>query len=346
MRSIAVDRDGTIRPVEIPEPVASPYQAVIRSEAACICNATDTEIAEGRLAAVTRYPALLGHENVGTVFAVGARVTSYKPGDRVVGGLLLQPTDPAYGSGFGGFSDYVVADDYAAMTGDGVLREMPGDDTVCRIMRVVPPDIPVEAAAMLCIWREVLGSFTDMGILDARRLIVFGGGPVGQSFVRFAKLLGAEFVGLVDSHASRRALARRLGADDVFERNDPRLLRKYAREHGREIDAVIDAAGREEIVNAGLQIVRQAGTLCVYGLIGHRPATFDVRLAPRNWRLAMHQWPIRASEAAAQETLCGWIRTGQLDWRDFIQARFPVAETAEALTQVRARKVLKALLCF
>ena len=346
MLSIAVDRDGAIRPVTLPDPTPSPYQAVIRSEAACICNATDTEIVEGRLSAVSRYPALLGHENVGIVTAVGDCVTSFRPGDRVVGGLLLTPTDPAYGSGFGGFSQYVLADDYAAQTRDSVLDEHPGDDVVAKIMRVVSPEIPVEAAAMLCTWREVLGSFTDMGLLDAKRLLIFGGGPVGQSFVRFAKLLGMEFIGLVDSHESRRALAQKLGADEVFGRDDPRLLREYARETGREIDAVVDAIGREAILNTGLRIIRQGGAVCVYGLLEHRPATFDPRLAPRNWRLALHQWPVRESEAAAQETLCAWIRAGKLEWQDFIQGQFPVTEAQPAMEQVRARTILKALLRF
>lgn len=199
---------------------------------------------------------------------------------------------------------------------------------------------------MLCTWREVLGSFADMGIADAKRLIVFGGGPVGQSFVRFAKLLDKDFVGLVDSHESRRALASRLGADDVFAKDDVRLLRECARERGREIDAVVDAVGREEILNTGLRIVRQGGTIGVYGLIGRRPVAFDARLAPRNWRLAMHQWPVRESEAAAQERLCDWIRAGKLDWRDFLDGQFPVVRAAEAMEQVRTRKILKALLRF
>ncbi len=346
MLSIAVDRDGTIRAVDIPEPVPSPYQAVIRSEAACICNATDTEIVEGRLPQVSRYPALLGHENVGIVVAVGEQVVSYRPGDRVVGGLLLEPTDPAYGSGFGGFSEYVLADDYAALKQDGVLQEQPGDDVVCKIMRVVAPDIPIEAAAMLCTWREVLGSFSDMDILDAKRLMIFGGGPVGQSFVRFAKLLGMEFVGLVDSHENRRALAVTLGADAVFGKDDPRLLETYTREAGHEIDTVIDAVGRETIIQTGLRIIRQCGTICVYGLLGERQTTLDTRHAPRNWRLAMHQWPVRESEAAAQEILYDWIRAGTLRWQDFIQCQFPVAETQPAMEQVQTRKVLKALLRF
>ena len=346
MFSIAVERNGQIRMVEIPDPLPSPYQAVIKSEAACICNATDREIVDGNLPEVQRYPALLGHENVGVVVSVGNRVVSYQSGDRVVGGLLLTPTDPAYASGFGGFSQYVLADDYVAMKRDGVLDEKPGDDVVCSVMRVVPPDIPVEAAAMLCTWREVLGSFNDMRILDAKRLIVFGGGPVGQSFVRFAKLLGAEFVGLIDSHQSRRRLAATLGADEVFGRDDPRLLRQYAREAGQEIDAVIDAVGREEVLNAGLQIIRQSGAVCVYGLLGSRRATFDTRSAPRNWRLAMHQWPIRDSEAFAQEPLCDWIRAGALNWQNFIQGQFPIADTATAMEQVRSRKVLKVLLRF
>ena len=149
-------------------------------------------LSSASLEEVDKYPALLGHEGAGTVVNVGSKVRSYKIGDRVVGALLLESTDPSYGSGFGGFCEYVVAKDYPAMKEDGAINERPGEDIVYKIMKRVPQDIPVEAAALLCTWREVLGSFTDFGLGEVRRLLIFGGGPVGLSFVRFARLLGMD----------------------------------------------------------------------------------------------------------------------------------------------------------
>ena len=60
----------------------------------------------------------------------------------------------------------------------------------------------------------------------------------------------------------------------------------------------------------------------------------------------MHDVMVIPRMAAAQETLCDWIRAGTLRWQDFIHGQFPVNETAAAMEQVRSRKMLKAVLRF
>jgi threonine dehydrogenase-like Zn-dependent dehydrogenase len=344
MLAIAVDERGVLSMVTVPQPPAGDYDAVIRTEAACLCNATDLEIIERRLTYVTRYPALLGHESVGTVVAVGSRVRSYRAGDRVVGGLLLAPTDPAYGSAFGGFCEYTIAKDYAAMKADGAIDERPGDDIVFKVMRAVPQDIPVEAAVLLCTWREVLGSFADFRLNEVKRILVFGGGPVGLSFVKFAALTGFEYIGLVDSHEEKRALALSFGAHEVFGRNDPNLERLARGTGGETVDAVIDAAGRGEILNHAVKLIPECGRVCVYGLYSEPRVTLPIYDAPRNWQLLYHQWPLRESEAAAQEQLVEWIRCGKLAWRDFVTARYPIREIGKGVSDIRARKAVKVLL--
>ena len=108
-----------------------------------LCNSTDTKLIEGHFPGIENYPLLLGHETVGVVESVGARVRSFKPGDRVVGGLLLEPPDGTYASGFGGFSEYVLAGDHAAGRRGGGRGVRLGRRY--EIQRVVPPQIPVEA---------------------------------------------------------------------------------------------------------------------------------------------------------------------------------------------------------
>jgi threonine dehydrogenase-like Zn-dependent dehydrogenase len=346
MLAVAVDDNRNLSMVEIPQPVPGDYEAVIRTEVACLCNATDSEIINGELDAVDKYPTLLGHEGAGTVVQVGPKVRSYKVGDRVVGALLLEPTDSAFGSGFGGFCEYVVASDYPAMKADHAIEERPGQDIVFKIMRTVPQDIPTEAAALLCTWREVLGSFMDFRLHEVRRILVFGGGPVGLSFVRFARLRGMEYIGLVDSHPEKRDLAVRFGADETFSRNDPRLekLARPAQGGQAAVEAVIDAAGREEILTAAVTIIPEGGRVCVYGLYRDRRVGLEIAAAPRNWSLLYHQWPIRNSESAAQEPLVDWLRSGELQWREFVTSRYPVREIAKGVTDIRSHKAIKVLL--
>ena len=84
-----MSKPGTVEAVEVPAP--GPYQATVRTELNCLCNSTDTKLIEGHFPGIENYPLLLAHETVGVVESVGAQVRSFKPGDRVVGGLLLEP---------------------------------------------------------------------------------------------------------------------------------------------------------------------------------------------------------------------------------------------------------------
>ena len=44
-------------------------------------------------------------------------------------------------------------------------------------------DIPLEAALLMCTWREVYGGFGDFQLKAGADILVFGAGPVGLSFV-------------------------------------------------------------------------------------------------------------------------------------------------------------------
>ena len=67
-----------------------------------------------------KYPLVLGHESTGIVQAVGPRVRNFQPGQRVIGGLLFDFSDPRFASGWGGFCDYTLVNDHDAMVADGV----------------------------------------------------------------------------------------------------------------------------------------------------------------------------------------------------------------------------------
>lgn len=345
MYSVAVVEPGTIEIVEIADPTPTPYDAVVKTEVAYLCNATDSEIIAGRFPGVTDYPLLLGHETVGTVVDVGARASSFRPGDRVVGGLLLEPSDPDFASGFGGFSEYVLVRDHQAMCADRVADTDHGWDEVFKIQRVVPPDIPVEEAGLLCTWREVLGSFTDFCLQPGEDTLIVGGGPVGLSFVKFARLFGMDYIGCMDSHEEKRRTALDMGADEVFTRDDP-ALPQLVKKRGKPLDSVIDAVGREEIINAALPLLRWEGALCVYGVLNKHPITIDQLLGPKNINIFLHQWPTRDTEAAAQDVLCRWIREGQLNAASFITAEYPVKQIHDAIALVESRKAIKVLLRF
>jgi Zn-dependent alcohol dehydrogenase len=343
MITVAVTRPGEIGIVEIPCPEPGPYQALVRTEVACLCNATDRKLVDGHFPGVETYPLLLGHENAGIVVAVGEKVRSFQVGDRVIGGLLLAPTDPAYASGWGGFSEFTLAGDHQAMVADGVADNDHGYAEVYEIMRAVPRDIPVEAAVLLCTWREVYGAFGDFNLQPGQNILVFGAGPVGLSFVKFARLLGMNYIGVVELSEEKRQNALRMGASETFTPDETGMRAIQQKWSGR-LDAVIDAVGKESIINSALPLVKLGGSVCVYGVIDQPDLQVHKHLGPYNFNLLVHQWPTRAREAAAQEPLCEWIRQGRLSHTEFLSAEYPIHEIDAAFARSRTGKTLKTLL--
>jgi threonine dehydrogenase-like Zn-dependent dehydrogenase len=343
MFSVAVLEPGRVEIVEIPKPEPGSYDAVVKTEVSYLCNATDRKIIGGHFPGIDTYPVLLGHESVGTVQSVGEKVRTFRPGDRVVGGLLFTPTDAKYGSAWGGFSEYTVVKDHLAMVEDELADPHHGWDEIYKMQRVVPKTIPFEAAGLLCTWREVYGGFGDFGLHPGDDVLIFGGGPVGLTFVKFAKLLGLGYVGCVDPHPEKRTKAEVLGADDTFAPDDPRIPKLKAL-RGKPFDAVIDAVGREAIIRAALPMVKMAGSICVYGVIEKPTIEVDLSQGPYNFNMLIHQWPTRDRETAATEPICEWIQAGKLDPTDFISAEFPIEKVTSAIELLNSRVAIKILL--
>jgi threonine dehydrogenase-like Zn-dependent dehydrogenase len=168
---------------------------------------------------------------------------------------------------------------------------------------------------------------------------------VGLSFVKFARLLGLGWVGVVDPLKAKRDRALAFGADAVFAPNDPRLTR-LSDERGRPLDAVIDAVGQPAIINAALPLIKLGGSICVYGVVAASELVVQKTLGPYNFNLLVHQWPTRRREREAQKPLCDWIRQGKLSAADFVTHRFAIEQVCEAIAAVRGGDVVKCLLQF
>jgi len=343
MRAIVVIEPGKVEVVDIAEPEPGPYQVRVKTEVACLCNATDGKLVAGHFPGVEDYPLVLGHESAGIVDAAGEKVRNFKIGDRAIGGLVFDFAEAGYSPGWGGFCEYTLATDHDAMVEDGVADEEHGWFECYEIQRSVPKDIPVEAAAMLCTWREVYGGFGDFNLKEGDDILVFGAGPVGLSFVKFGKLLGLGYIGVVDPLDHKREKALSMGADEVFTPDSPAIA-NLAGKRGTLLDAVIDAVGRPNIINAALPLIKLGGSICVYGVLAESQITIDKSKGQYNFNLYMHQWPTRARERAAQKPLCEWIRQGKVTAEEYITHEFKMEQINDALDAVNSGKVIKALL--
>jgi len=341
MRAVVATAPGKLEVIEIARPKIGPYQALVKTEVAALCNSTDSKLIGGHFPGVNTFPMALGHEGAGIVQEVGAKVRNFRPGDRAIGGLVFSFAEPGLASGWGGFCEYTLVNDHDAMVADGVADEAHGWFECYEIQRKVDADITPEAAALLCTWREVYGGFGDFNLKAGDRILIFGAGPVGLSFVKFGKLLGLEWIGVVDPLPNKRRQAKAKGADAVYAPEDLPALQK---EMARRLDAVVDAVGNEKIVNLALPLVKMGGSICVYGVVSAPAITVNKEQGPYNFNLYIHQWPTRWRERQAQEPLCRWIREGKLGASEFVTHEFPVEKVADAFVAVREGKAVKCLL--
>ena len=313
-----------------------------------ICNATDRKLIEGHFPGIglDQYPLVLGHESVGIVTEVGSKVKYFKVGDRAVGGLVLEPLGGKFKSGWGGHSEYVVCKDDQAMKDDHVDDLEHGWNDTWQIMQVVPDDITPADAAMLCTWREVYaGLVDDFKLKENDDIVIFGAGPVGLSFVKFAKIMGLGEVISIDPIKGKRDKALQMGADAVYAPDDPEIL-KIVEKRGKAFDAVIDAVGHESIINTGVKLVKMGGSVCVYGVLGSDTITIDKSEAPYNFNIIIHQWPTRDGEAAAQKPLVEWVRSGKLTADDFVTGEFSITDFENAVKAVGGENSIKTMFVF
>jgi len=344
MFSVAVTNDGQLEIVQVPSPEPAAYEAVIRTELAAVCNMTDRKVVEGHFPGLDRYPLLLGHETVGIVEAIGEKVTSFKVGDRVIGGLLINSTSPDYGSGWGGFSQYIIAGDHDAMIADAAATAENHWYEVCEIMTTVPPSLSLEDAVMLCMWREVYSALVgDFRLKAGDDIVIFGDGPVGLSFVKFARLLDFGDIYLVGKYPEKMQKAMAMGATGTFKPDDP-ALKALVEQRGKPFDAVIDGVGKADIINMAVPMIKMGGSICVYGVIGAPSMQLNHGVGPYNFNLLIHQWPTRDLERAAQAPLIDWIEAGKLSYQEFVSGEFPVQDAQAAYDFSKEKHTIKTLL--
>ena len=338
MKTLVCDQNGELSVQEIPKPVITPKQALVKTIACGICNGTDAKLIHRSFKGVggDQYPLMLGHEGVGEVIEVGSEVTTYHIGDKVL--LPFVDADPAlYGklqSAWGAYSEYGVVHDLAAYE--------EGEAPECAYAQTVLPDNtdPVDAA-MIVTLREVLSSIKRFGIKENESVAVFGCGPVGLTFIRFMKLLGVAPVIAFDVIDEKLEAARRNGADYVFNSKTDDAAAAVHKVCPEGVKYVLDAVGLTSLINLSMELVADQGKMCCYGIAPVSSMEIDWSKAPYNWGLQFQQFPSKKEEGEANDQINRWIADGTIDLKDYISDYFEFDDILGAFEKLEKREIAK-----
>lgn len=340
MKTLVVDKQGKLSVETCPLPEYNDCQALVKTISCGVCNGTDGKLIHRTFKGFTpdMYPVMLGHEAVGRVLEVGSKVTSFKVGDIV----LLPFAGPLGGfeCGWGSYSEYGVVCDPVAFQNSGIAPYTKDFPECACAQTVVPTDIDPVKAAMIITLREVLSSIKRFGMKENQTVVVFGCGPVGLTFIRFMRLLGIGPIVAVDIVKDKLNEAKKNGAQWALDAND-NALQKIREIFPDGVDHVLDAAGNTSIINQGMQLIRDAGQICCYGIAPNTKAEIDWSAAPYNWKLHFQQFPSKYEEGAANAQIIGWIQDGVINLDDFISDIIDFKDILSAFEKLEKREISK-----
>jgi L-iditol 2-dehydrogenase len=260
---------GSVIVEQVPVPEIGAGEVLIRVAACGVCGTDIKKIHHGFLPP----PQIFGHEMAGTVAAVGAGVTRWRPGDRVLSfhhvpcgacfyceRKLFSQCDTykrvGVTAGFkpagGGFSEYV--------------RVMPW--IADRGMVAIPDDVTFDEATFVEPVNTCLKCVQKGRVTAGEVVLVIGQGPIGLLLMLLARLQGA-MVLTTDLMAERRAASLRFGAGAAF---DPSargagggLLEEIrARTGGRGADVVLVVVPSAAVVAEALSLTRPGGRVVLF----------------------------------------------------------------------------------
>ena len=330
MKCFVVYPDGALGYEDIPAPKCGDYDAVVKMEACGICKGTDSKIIHKTFKGVDDYPVILGHEGVGRVVEKGPKVTSYNIGDRVLLPFLGGDNVPrGLYSAWGAYAEYNTVTDAAALERDGRVP-----DEFMYAQQTAPIDMDPACATMLITFREVYSTMKIFGFRENCSLVVLGLGPVGLSFVRFAKLIGMRPIIALGRSDDKRGLAKKFGADYVFDSESADIEKEVAAACPGGADFALDAVGSNGFINMGLRMIKPFAKVCVYGISAQMDTQLDWGKTAYNWTLQFNQFPSKKLESEAHAQILNWVQLGLLDPSVFISHTFDFPELPEAFAMI------------
>jgi len=342
MRAVTFQAPGVVSVEERPEPeLSEPGDAVVRIEATGVCG-SDLHIYHGRVQIEAGFT--IGHEYVGSVVAVGDRVSTVAVGDRVLGcfqtacgtcwfcrkGLYhrcLKSRTFGHGATLGSLQG-TQADMALVPNADLTLRRVPEG---------MSSDVALFAG-------DVMG--TGFHAVDASGMkpgdvvAVLGLGPVGLCAVQVAKAAGAARVFAVDTVPERLKVAAAFGAEPLHLVDDD--VRGAVREatEGRGVDVCIDAVGDPKVLESAIRLTRNCGAIQCIGVYAERA---DVHMGLL-WLKAITLRGGHANVLGHVDRVLAMMAAGVLDPSALITHHMKLEDAPEAYAIYDKREAMKIVL--
>jgi alcohol dehydrogenase len=322
-----------------PKPtLQAPGDAIVRMVKTTICG-TDLHILKGDVA--TCAPGrILGHEGVGVVDAVGAGVTAFHVGDRVLISCISAC----------GKCDYCRRGMYSHCTTGGWILGNEIDGTQAEYVRTPHADTslyPIPAGAdeeALVMLSDILPTGFECGVLNGKvapgsSVAIVGSGPIGLAALLTAQFYSPAEIIMVDLDDSRLAVAQRFGATTILNSGDGKAAETIMKlTGGRGVDTAIEAVGVPATFELCAAIVGPGGVIANIGVHGQKVELHLERLWSQNISITT-----RLVDTLSTPMLLKTVQAKRIDPTRLITHRFKLDKILDAYATFANAAETKAL---
>jgi len=329
--------NGRVEARSLPVPAIGSGELLVALRSCGLCGSDIYKIVHGTVAA----PAVLGHEVVGTVVAVGPGVQRFAPGSRVVVAHHV-PCGACHYCRHGNVSMCrAFREGNLDPGGFAAFIRVPARH-VAEVTLPVPDSLADAEAAFTEPLASCLRAVKRSPLEAGEAAVVVGLGSIGLLFIQLLRLRGARVVG-VDPIPERRDLARHLGAEAALDPTGEEVGGAVrAVSDGRGADLAVLTAGSAAALPPALAWVRAGGALCCFAPLAP-DAPVPVNLNPLYYRELTFFGSYSPSPAELGEAL-DLLASGRVRVTDLITHRLPLSALGEAVAAVREHRALKVLL--
>jgi alcohol dehydrogenase len=309
-----------------PKPeIGAPGDAVVKMVKTTICG-TDLHILKGDV--VTCAPGrILGHEGVGIVDSVGAGVTAFRPGDRVLISCISSC----------GKCEYCRRGMYSHCTTGGWILGNEIDGTQAEYVRTpyadtslypIPEGADEEALVMLS---DILPTGFECGVLNGKvapgsTVAIVGSGPIGLAALLTAQFYSPAEIIMIDLDDNRLGLARQFGATQTINSADGKAAETVKTlTGGRGVDTAIEAVGVPATFLLCQDLVGPGGVIANIGVHGAKVDLHLERLWSQNVAITT-----RLVDTVTTPMLLKTVQSKKIDPTRLITHRFKLDQILDA----------------
>jgi L-iditol 2-dehydrogenase len=318
-----------VRLETVPVPQIGAGELLLRVHTCGVCGTDLKKIATGSHSA----PRIFGHETSGVVAAVGAGVSRFTPGDRVVVFHHIPCRNCYYcrhqtfaqcstykkvgcTAGFepsgGGFAEYVRVMNW--IVDQGTVK--------------IPDGTSFEQACFVEPVNTCMKGIDTVRLQPGETVLVIGQGPIGIILSVLARKAGATVI-TSDLYAERLRISKSLGfelAIDASQQDAGHYVRQQT--EGRGVDAVILAVGANALIRPAIDAARPGGRVLLFAQTQRGEVVVDPAAICVDEKALLGSY---SASADLQEDSVRFVMNREMDLERLISHRFPLQESPRAL---------------